>query len=50
MLAKIRHGEFPSDELVRDLGESCGSEFFREVIEPLGDSFSPAARLLFMSS
>ena len=40
MLAKIRHGEFPADDLVRNLGETCGSEFFREVIEPLGDSFS----------
>jgi ADP-heptose:LPS heptosyltransferase len=27
---------------IRDLGENCPGEFFRDVIEPLGDSFDPA--------
>lgn len=42
LLAAARRGEYPSAEQIRDLGETCPAEFFRDVIEPLADSFDPA--------
>ena len=42
MLAAVRRGEFPSAELIREFGENCAGEFFRDVVEPLADSFDPA--------
>jgi hypothetical protein len=42
LLAQVRRGEFPPDEQIRKLGETCAGEFFREVVEPLADSFDSA--------
>jgi ADP-heptose:LPS heptosyltransferase len=39
LLAGARGGVLPAAEEIRDLGENCPGEFFRDVIEPLGDSF-----------
>lgn len=37
----------PPAEEIRDLGENCPAEFFRDVIEPLGDSFDPAQAVAY---
>lgn len=42
LLAALRRGSFPPAAEIRDLGESSPAEFFRDVVEPLGDSFDPA--------
>lgn len=42
LLTAVRRGEFPPDETIRALGENCAAEFFRDVVEPLADSFDPA--------
>lgn len=42
LLDAIRRGELPDLEQVRLLGENSPGEFFRELIEPLCDSFDPA--------
>ncbi len=42
LLAAIRRGETPPVREVFEAGETCPGEFFRDVIEPLGDSFDPA--------
>ena len=41
VLAAIRRGEPVAADLIRDLGEEHPAEFFREIIEPLADSFDP---------
>jgi ADP-heptose:LPS heptosyltransferase len=41
LLAAARAGVLPPADEIRDLGENCPGEFFRDVIEPLGDSFDP---------
>ncbi|HXE63985.1 MAG TPA: glycosyltransferase family 9 protein [Bryobacteraceae bacterium] len=42
LLAAARRGVLPPADEIRDLGENCPGEFFRDVIEPLGDSFNAA--------
>jgi ADP-heptose:LPS heptosyltransferase len=42
LLAAARGGVLPPAEEIRDVGENCPGEFFRDVIEPLGDSFDAA--------
>jgi ADP-heptose:LPS heptosyltransferase len=42
LLEAIRRGDFPSHEIIRALGENNPAEFFRDIIEPLADSFDPA--------
>jgi len=42
LLAAARSGVLPPADEIRDLGENCPGEFFRDVIEPLGDSFDAA--------
>jgi hypothetical protein len=42
LLTALRRGEFPPEETIRALGENCPAEFFRDVVEPLADSFDPA--------
>jgi hypothetical protein len=42
LLASVLRGEFPPDEQILALGENCSGEFFRDVVEPLADSFEPA--------
>lgn len=48
LLDRIRRGEKPSLEFVKQLGEDCPGEFFRGVIEPLADSFDAADAELYM--
>ena len=47
LLDRIRRGEKPSPEFVKQLGEDCPGEFFRGVIEPLADSFDAADAELY---
>jgi ADP-heptose:LPS heptosyltransferase len=47
LLAAARAGVLPPAGEIRDLGEDCPGEFFRDVIEPLGDSFDPAQALAY---
>ena len=42
-----RRGEFPASEVVRSLGEESPGEFFRDLIEPLCDSFDPAQAAVY---
>jgi hypothetical protein len=42
VLTAVRRDEFPPEETIRALGENCPAEFFRDVVEPLADSFDPA--------
>jgi ADP-heptose:LPS heptosyltransferase len=42
LLGAARAGVLPEAEAIRELGENCPGEFFRDVIEPLADSFDPA--------
>jgi hypothetical protein len=42
LLTAVRRGEFPPNEQIRALGENCPAEFFRDVVEPLADSFDLA--------
>ncbi|HEY4085858.1 MAG TPA: hypothetical protein VGM43_07960 [Bryobacteraceae bacterium] len=42
LVAAARGRVLPPTEEIRDLGENCPGDFFRDVIEPLGDSFDPA--------
>ncbi len=42
MLGAVRRGVWASEENVREFGEACPAEFFRDVVEPLADSFDPA--------
>ena len=42
LLAAAIRREFPPDRQIREFGESCPGEFFRDVVEPLADSFDPA--------
>lgn len=41
-LAALRRGELLPPDQVRALGEEQHAEFFREIVEPLADSFDPA--------
>lgn len=41
LLAAVRRGEWRPEEQVRALGDACAGEFFRDVVEPLADSFDP---------
>ncbi len=41
-LAALRRGETPPETELRAFAEACAGEFFREIIEPLADSFDPA--------
>ncbi|HWE49898.1 MAG TPA: hypothetical protein VG273_08925 [Bryobacteraceae bacterium] len=41
-LAALRRGERLDPALVRALGEERPAEFFRDIVEPLSDSFDPA--------
>lgn len=47
LLAAARRGVLPAADEIRDLGENCPREFFRDVIEPLGDSFDPAQAAVY---
>src|SRR6185437_2621850 len=47
LLDRIRRGEKPSLEFVKQLGEDCPGEFVRGVIEPLADSFDAADAELY---
>jgi ADP-heptose:LPS heptosyltransferase len=47
LLAAARSGVLPPAEEIRELGENCPGEFFRDVIEPLGDSFEPAQAVAY---
>ncbi len=47
LLSAVRRGEWPSEQNVRALGEDCPGEFFREVVEPLADSFDPAQASMY---
>ncbi len=40
-------GEWPSDASIREFGETCAGEFFREVVEPLADSFDAAQAAIY---
>lgn len=42
LLEAVRRGEFPPGETVRAFGENRPAEFFRDIVEPLADSFDPA--------
>ena len=42
LLASLRRGESPPAREILELGEGCPREFFRDVVEPLADSFDPA--------
>ncbi|HVW10594.1 MAG TPA: hypothetical protein VHC90_18525 [Bryobacteraceae bacterium] len=42
LLAAARRGVLPRADEIRDIGENCPGDFFRDTIEPLGDSFDPA--------
>ena len=42
LLASLRRREYPPAGHIHALGETCSSEFFRDVVEPLADSFDPA--------
>ncbi len=42
LLASARRGDFPPAEQIREFGESNPAEFFRDIVEPLADSFDPA--------
>lgn len=42
LLAAVRRGEYPPAKQIRDLGEARADEFFRDIVEPLADSFEPA--------
>jgi ADP-heptose:LPS heptosyltransferase len=47
LLSAVRRGEFPPENDIRALGETCPGEFFREVVEPLADSFEPSQALAY---
>ncbi len=47
LLEAVRRGEFPPDEQIRALGENCPAEFFRDVVEPLADSFDLAQAVAY---
>lgn len=49
LLEAIRRGEHPDAEVVRLLGEESPGEFFRDLIEPLCDSFDPAQAAVYES-
>ena len=42
LLAAARRGQFPPDDHIREVGDDCAGEFFRDVVEPLADSFDLA--------
>jgi ADP-heptose:LPS heptosyltransferase len=42
LLNAARTGTLPGPDAIRAVGEECPAEFFRSVIEPLGDSFDAA--------
>lgn len=41
LLKAVRQGEWPPVEQIHELGETCPAEFFRDIVEPLADSFDP---------
>jgi Glycosyltransferase family 9 (heptosyltransferase) len=47
LLGAVLRSEFPRDEAIRVLGENCPAEFFRDVVEPLADSFDPAQAIAY---
>jgi ADP-heptose:LPS heptosyltransferase len=47
LLAGARHGVLPPLSEIRELGEECPGDFFRDVIEPLGDSFDAAQAAVY---
>ncbi len=47
LLAAARLADFPDEQRIRELGESCPAEFFRDVVEPLADSFDPAQAVAY---
>ncbi len=40
-------GEWPPDARIRELGETCAVEFFRDIVEPLADSFDAAQAAIY---
>jgi len=43
----VLRGQFSPDQEIRALGETCPGEFFRDVVEPLADSFDPAQAAVY---
>jgi hypothetical protein len=44
VLAAVRRGERIPPAIIRDLGDNQPGEFFRIIVEALGDSFDPRRR------
>src|SRR5215218_53921 len=42
LLEAVRRGQMPGPDEIRLLGEESPVEFFRDLVEPLCDSFDPA--------